>query len=111
MNAPEQLDLFRLPPVEPVIFNVDLASQSVREVDQASGALGGTTIKAMPICDVEMPHLSHISDEEEFRFQLPVMIVGIASRAVFEERLLQRDLPGYADYAARVRFRLLPGVW
>jgi hypothetical protein len=72
--------LFRLPPVEPVIFNVDLASQSVREVDQASGALGGTTIKAMPICDVEMPHLSHISDEEEFRFQLPVMIVGMEQK-------------------------------
>ena len=21
------------------------------------------------------------------------------------------DLPGYADYAARVRYRLLPGIW
>jgi hypothetical protein len=25
--------------------------------------------------------------------------------------MLQRDLPGYADYAARVRYRLVPGVW
>jgi hypothetical protein len=24
---------------------------------------------------------------------------------------LQRDLPGYADYAARVPYRLMPGVW
>jgi len=24
---------------------------------------------------------------------------------------LTAGLPGYADYAARVRYRLLPGVW
>jgi hypothetical protein len=69
--------LFRLPPREPLIFSIDLQTQAVREIDQAGGALAGTTIKAMPICDVEMPHLSHISDEEEFRFQLPVMIAGM----------------------------------
>lgn len=32
-------------------------------------------------------------------------------RTAQEDRLLQRDLEGYADYAARVRYRLLPGVW
>lgn len=41
----------------------------------------------------------------------PLMIAGIAPRAVFEERLLKRDLPGYADYMRRVRYRLIPGVW
>jgi hypothetical protein len=25
--------------------------------------------------------------------------------------MLQRDLPGYADYAARVPYRLVPGMW
>ncbi|MES2438547.1 MAG: DEAD/DEAH box helicase [Verrucomicrobiota bacterium] len=72
--------LFRLPPVDPVMFTVDVQTQSVREIDQAGGALGATTIKAMPICDVEMPHLSHISDEEEFRFQLPVVIAGMEQK-------------------------------
>ena len=33
------------------------------------------------------------------------------ARAAHEDRFLQRNLEGYADYAARVRFRLLPGVW
>lgn len=28
-----------------------------------------------------------------------------------EERVLREGLPGYAAYAARVRWRLLPGVW
>lgn len=72
--------LFRLPPVEPIILSVDLQTQAVREIDQAGGALGGTSIKAMPICDVEMPHMSHISDEEEFRFQMPVMIAGMEQK-------------------------------
>jgi protein-S-isoprenylcysteine O-methyltransferase Ste14 len=32
-------------------------------------------------------------------------------RAIAEDRVLQAELPGYRDYAARVRWRLLPGVW
>jgi protein-S-isoprenylcysteine O-methyltransferase Ste14 len=32
-------------------------------------------------------------------------------RTVLEDRMLQRELPGYVEYARRVRFRLLPGVW
>lgn len=42
---------------------------------------------------------------------VPLMIAGMAPRAVFEERLLERELPGYADYMTRVRYRLIPGVW
>jgi len=41
-----------------------------------------------------------------------LLIVGaIAIRAVLEERLLTASLAGYADYAARVRYRLVPLVW
>lgn len=32
-------------------------------------------------------------------------------RTAWEDRLLQAELPGYADYARRVRWRLLPGLW
>jgi protein-S-isoprenylcysteine O-methyltransferase Ste14 len=28
-----------------------------------------------------------------------------------EDRMLQEELAGYADYAARVRYRLVPGLW
>jgi protein-S-isoprenylcysteine O-methyltransferase Ste14 len=41
----------------------------------------------------------------------PLIAAGIMLRAVKEERMLARDLPGYAAYAARVRWRLIPGVW
>jgi protein-S-isoprenylcysteine O-methyltransferase Ste14 len=42
---------------------------------------------------------------------VPLMIAGVAPRAVFEERLLERELPGYAEYKRRVRYRLIPRVW
>ena len=42
---------------------------------------------------------------------VPVGVVGIGMRAVGEERMLRRELPGYDDYARQVRFRMLPGVW
>ena len=39
------------------------------------------------------------------------MLPGLIWRLLDEERLLLRDLPGYADYTATVRSRLLPGLW
>lgn len=41
----------------------------------------------------------------------PLFIVGVSLRAIAEENKLARELPGYADYMMRVRWRLIPGVW
>ncbi|MBW2241121.1 MAG: isoprenylcysteine carboxylmethyltransferase family protein [Deltaproteobacteria bacterium] len=40
---------------------------------------------------------------------LAVLLLVI--RTVLEDRTLRAELPGYAEYAARVRFRLIPRVW
>jgi protein-S-isoprenylcysteine O-methyltransferase Ste14 len=32
-------------------------------------------------------------------------------RTALEDRTLQAELPGYVDYARRVRYRLVPGIW
>ena len=37
--------------------------------------------------------------------------VWMIVRTVMEDRVLRRELEGYEDYAKRVRYRLLPGVW
>jgi protein-S-isoprenylcysteine O-methyltransferase Ste14 len=37
--------------------------------------------------------------------------VVIAARAVLEERTLERELTGYAEYRRNVRYRLVPHVW
>jgi protein-S-isoprenylcysteine O-methyltransferase Ste14 len=40
-------------------------------------------------------------------FSLPFLLY----RAIKEDRILQVELAGYSDYAARVRWRLVPGIW
>ncbi len=40
-----------------------------------------------------------------------ILVVGIAFRAVREERVLRAELPGYDTYMARVKYRLIPYVW
>ena len=39
-----------------------------------------------------------------------VLIVTLA-RTWLEDRTLQEELPGYADFTKRTRFRLIPGIW
>ena len=39
------------------------------------------------------------------------LVLVIAMRAVLEEQTLMAELAGYADYAARVRYRLVPHLW
>jgi protein-S-isoprenylcysteine O-methyltransferase Ste14 len=41
----------------------------------------------------------------------PALIALLSVRALLEERTLADELPGYRDYAARVRYRLVPGIW
>jgi ATP-dependent helicase YprA (DUF1998 family) len=69
---------FRLEPVRPLQFNVDVAAEAVAEVGVGVGvaALGATTLSAVPVCDTDLPHQSHISDEEDYRFQIPVAVYG-----------------------------------
>lgn len=41
----------------------------------------------------------------------PLIAIVLGVRAVMEERTLARELDGYADYAARVRYRMIPLIW
>jgi protein-S-isoprenylcysteine O-methyltransferase Ste14 len=40
-----------------------------------------------------------------------ITIALIIIRTRLEDQALQTELPGYKEYASRVRYRLLPGVW
>ena len=44
---------------------------------------------------------------------IPAAVAGIALvvRTALEDRTLQNELPGYKEYASRVRYRLILGVW
>jgi protein-S-isoprenylcysteine O-methyltransferase Ste14 len=38
-------------------------------------------------------------------------VILLMVRTALEDRTLQAELTGYADYARQVRYRLLPGIW
>ena len=40
-----------------------------------------------------------------------VAVVALVIRTALEDRTLHAELPGYVEYAQRVRWRLVPGVW
>lgn len=59
-------------------FEVSMERQAIKETNagSASGGLGSSVIRAMSVCDVDLVHQSHISDEEETRFQMGVSVFG-----------------------------------
>ncbi|HEY0282503.1 MAG TPA: isoprenylcysteine carboxylmethyltransferase family protein, partial [Rhizomicrobium sp.] len=42
---------------------------------------------------------------------VPLLILGLAIRALVEERVLKEQLESYGDYMAKVRYRFMPYVW
>jgi protein-S-isoprenylcysteine O-methyltransferase Ste14 len=44
---------------------------------------------------------------------IPVALAALVLivRTALEDKMLLSELPGYADYAQEVRFRLVPGIW
>ena len=69
---------YQLTPEETLRFRVVVEQQVVQEsgTDSSSAPLAEQEIRAVPVCDVILPSQSQISDEEEFRFQMPVATYG-----------------------------------
>ena len=44
---------------------------------------------------------------------VPAILLGIVMivRTALEDTTLQNELPGYAEYAQKTRYRLIPGIW
>jgi protein-S-isoprenylcysteine O-methyltransferase Ste14 len=38
-------------------------------------------------------------------------VANLVSTTKTEDWILRDELTGYADYAAKVRYRLIPGIW
>ena len=64
--------------VEMPAYEVSAEHQAVKQTTVGvSSALGGQVLPAMAVCDVDLVHDSHISDDEELRFQLGVAVYGL----------------------------------
>ncbi len=42
---------------------------------------------------------------------MALLVVNLFIRTALEDRTLQNELEGYKDFAAQVRYRLIPGIW
>ena len=59
-------------------YEVSTEHQAVTPSRHGEGSLlGGHILKSMAVCDVDLIHTSHISDEEDLRFQLGVAVYGL----------------------------------
>ena len=64
--------------VEMPVYEVSAEHQAVKETTAGvSSSLGGKVLSAMAVCDIDLVHNSHISDDEELRFQLGVAVYGL----------------------------------
>ena len=62
-------------------FFVDVAAEAIKECGHSSGgeqasSLSAKSILGIAMCDVDATHQSYISDEKDYRFQMPVAIFG-----------------------------------
>lgn len=67
---------YRLEATDPTVVKLDLTKEAVETAESGAATAGATTLPAVPICDVDLPHEWHIHDEEEHRFQLGVVVLG-----------------------------------
>jgi hypothetical protein len=60
-------------------FELSVERQAVKEtnIGAVPSSLGGTVLQTISVCDVDLVHQSHISDEEELRFQMGVAVYGL----------------------------------
>jgi ATP-dependent helicase YprA (DUF1998 family)/phage repressor protein C with HTH and peptisase S24 domain len=65
--------------VEMPVFEVSTEHLAVKETNVTASAstLGTEILRTIAVCDVDLAHQSHISDEEELRFQMGVSICGL----------------------------------
>ncbi len=65
--------------IEMPIFEVSTERQAVKETSVTTdpSGLGSVVLRTISVCDVDLVHQSHISDEEELRFQMGVAIYGL----------------------------------
>ena len=70
---------YHLEPDAPILYQVDIENEAASEIGTKqieSTTLGAAVLPIVPMADVDMPHVSHITDDEDYRFQMPVTVIG-----------------------------------
>ena len=61
------------------VFEISTERLAVKQIHTGTvpSGLGATVLQTISVCDVDLVHQSHISDEEELRFQMGVAVYGL----------------------------------
>ena len=64
--------------IEIPTFEISTERQAIKETNRTGdlSQLGAMALQAISVCDLDLVHQSHISDEEETRFQMAVTVFG-----------------------------------
>ena len=83
MGANTGTALFHLPfgeeTINPSEYYIDIENQKIVEKGTPTNGYSDTTpqlIEGIPVCDVDLMFMSHVSDEETNRFRLSVYLAG-----------------------------------
>ncbi len=65
--------------IEMPVYEVSTKHQAVKETNATAdpSGMGAVVLPTIAVCDVDLAHQSHISDEEELRFQMGVAVYGL----------------------------------
>ncbi len=58
-------------------YEVSVERQAVNPIQSLGSSLGAAVVQTLAVCDADLIHTSHISDEEDLRFQLGVAVYGL----------------------------------
>ena len=58
-------------------YEVSVERQAVKQIETAGSSFSGAALSTLSVCDADLIHTSHISDEEDLRFQLGVAVYGL----------------------------------
>ena len=58
-------------------YEVSVERQAVNPTQSLGSSLGAEVLQTLQVCDADLIHTSHISDEEDLRFQLGVAVYGL----------------------------------
>ena len=93
-------------------FAKPLRSAPLKIAEEIRGEAG--SIEGIAGMQVAPPGYLNVSIDRSWlaaAFLIAVVLPFLLFRVLNEDRVLQSRLDGYADYARRVRWRLLPGLW
>ena len=89
------------------VYNTGMGFTTAATILTTAASVAGKAMEA----SAERKQAREYNAAAEERRRLADNQAAIVTRTALEDRMLQNGLPGYKEYAARTKYRVLPGIW